>query len=141
MNLHCAESCDGHPLRAQKGQKAGVHEGPGGRWPVPQAGASLLVGGSQCPPRGQRRLMQGVRGWDAGKAPNAHAEGSVFVLYRIKYIYTFICLMLFIYAKKTKKVSSITLEKFANAVLITECRCARSAGVPDYTVCPKKGEN
>lgn len=58
--------------------------GPGGRWQVPQVGASLLVGGVRAHCGGQRRLMQGARGWDAGKVPNAHAEGSVFVLYTIK---------------------------------------------------------
>lgn len=31
--------------------------------------------------------------------PNAHAQGSTFVLYMIKYIYTFICLMLFMQRK------------------------------------------
>lgn len=38
------------------------------------------------------------------RVPNAHAGGSVIVLYTIKYIYTFICLMLFIYAEEKKKV-------------------------------------
>lgn len=47
--------------------------------------------------------------------PNAHAECSISVLYMIKYIYTFICLVHFMQRKES---SYITLEKYACAVLI-----------------------
>lgn len=69
--------------------------------------------------------------------PNVHAECSIFVLYMIKFIYTFIYLMLFMQRKES---SYITLEKYAYAVLIRASShqffiCTQ--GVPNYSVCKR----
>lgn len=50
---------------------------------------------------------------------------SIFVLYMIKYIYTFIFLVLFIYAKK-KESSFLTLEKYAYTMQIIQVSLCQS---------------
>lgn len=93
-----------------------------GPWrPVVSAGgqaARLLVEGSQCPLHGASISENSCREVCAeilACIPNVHAECSIFVLYMVKYIYTFICLMHFMQRKES---SYITLEKYAYAVLI-----------------------
>lgn len=92
---------------------------PGGWWWMQGAGGtSVLVEGSQCPLHGASVSENSCREVCAqilACIPNVHAECSIFVLYMIKYIYTFICLMHFMQRKKS---SYITLEKYAYAVLI-----------------------
>lgn len=63
---------------------------------------SVLVEGSQCPLHGVRGSENSCREVCAeilACIPNVHAECSIFVLYMIKYIYTFICLVRFMQRK------------------------------------------
>lgn len=81
-------------------------------------GTSVLVEGSQCPLHGASVSENSCREVCAeilACIPNVHAECSIFVLYMVKFIYTFIYLMLFMQRKES---SYITLEKYAYAVLI-----------------------
>lgn len=77
-----------------------------------------MVEGSRCPLHGASVSENSCREVCAeilACIPNVHAECSIFVLYMIKYIYIFICLMHFMQRKGS---SYITLEKYAYAVLI-----------------------
>lgn len=81
-------------------------------------GTSVLVEGSQCPLHGasvSENSCGEVCAEILACIPNVHAECSIFVLYTIKYIYTFIRLMHFMQRKGS---SYITVEKYAYAVLI-----------------------
>lgn len=60
-------------------------------------GTSVLVEGSRCPLHSASVSENSCREVCAeilACIPNVHAECSIFVLYMIKFIYTFICLML-----------------------------------------------
>lgn len=119
-NFHYARSCYHHQYYPQRNYKAKGHRGPlvaGGECRG-SGGTSVLVGGSQCPLHGASVSENSCREVCAeilACIPNVHAECSIFVLYMVKYIYTFICLMHFMQRKES---SYITLEKYAYAVLI-----------------------
>lgn len=102
-------------IRKQRCTKGPLVAGDGCRG---SGGTSVLVEGNQCPLHGASISENSCREVCAeilACIPNIHADCSIFVLYMIKYIYTFLCLMLFMQRKES---SYITLEKYAYAVLI-----------------------
>lgn len=103
-NFHYARSCYHHQYYPQRNYKAKGHRGPlaaGGECRG-SGGTSVLVGGSQCPLHGASVSENSCREVCAeilACIPNVHAECSIFVLYMVKYIYTFICLVHFMQRK------------------------------------------
>lgn len=83
----------------QRSYKAKVHEGSLAVVVGAGAGWHVCVGahchGASIEGRSSREVCAEI----LACIPNAHAQGSIFVLYMIKYIYTFICLMLFMQRK------------------------------------------
>lgn len=89
--------------RCTRGTLAASAERRGVRWHVCVGGRESVLT-ARC--KTQRELMQGGLCWEKLKKkkklaciPNTHADCSISVLYMVKYIYTFLCLML-LYAKE-----------------------------------------
>lgn len=92
-------------------------------------GTSVLVEGSRCPLHSASVCEDSCREVCAeilACIPNVHAGCSIFVLYMIKYIYTFICLMLFMQRK-------VFIYHFGEVCI----RCANQSIVTPVSYVPK----
>lgn len=103
-NFHCARSCGRHHHHPHRNSKAKVHKEPlAASGECRGSGStSVLVEGSQCPLHGVSGSENSCREVCAeilACIPNVHAGCSIFVLYMIKYIYTFLCLVRFMQRK------------------------------------------